>query len=315
MNTKQNLPESELRGKTAEGFGCRLCPRQCGTDRSSARGFCGETTKVKVSWAALHFGEEPCISGTNGSGAIFFSGCPMHCVFCQNYTISGGSCKLAGYAKASEVSPEKLREIYFDLIKQGAHNINLVTPTHYTDSIIKSLQGGLPVPVIWNTSGYERIETLKRLEGLVQIYLPDFKYSSSLLAEEYSHAPDYPEKAESAVLEMIRQTGGYKLDKNGLLKSGVIIRHLVLPGAGRNTRGVIDRVAMLPNDSIIFSLMSQYTPIPGIKKAHPELSRPITAAEYSNAVEYAESAGIKNLFIQQLDSAGSEYVPDFSGIY
>ncbi len=316
MNLKQNLQSPEFNAETAEGvFECKLCPRLCGADRNKVRGFCGETIKVKVSRAALHFGEEPCISGTNGSGAIFFSGCSMHCVFCQNYSISEGSFKLTEHAQADEISPENLREIYFRLIEQGAHNINLVTPTHYTDSIIKSLKGGLPVPVIWNTSGYERVETLKKLDGLVQIYLPDFKYSSTLLAEEYSNAADYPKRAESAILEMIRQTGKYKLDKNGLIKNGVVIRHLVLPGAGRNTRGVIDRVAAFPQNSVIFSLMSQYTPIPGIEKFYPELSRPITEDEYNNAIEYTESSGIENFFIQQLDSAGSEYVPKFSGIY
>lgn len=314
MNLQQNLPLPEVKAGNTINQVCELCPRRCRIDRNKYKGFCGETDKIKVSRAVLHFGEEPCISGTKGSGAIFFSGCPMHCVFCQNYSISNGSYKLTESAEADEVSPDKLREIYFRLIEQGAHNINLITPTHYADGIIKSLKGGLPVPVIWNTSGYERIETLLRLEGLVQIYLPDFKYSSSLLAEEYSGAADYPDIAEAAIREMLRQTGKYKFNEDGIITSGVIVRHLVLPGAGRNTRRVIDRIAAFPPNSVIFSLMSQYTPIPGIDQNFPELSRQITEDEYNNAVEYAEAAGIENCFIQQLDSAGNGYVPQFSGI-
>ena len=310
MNLKQNLSAPEFKEEKAGTPGCKLCPRLCRTDRNNGRGFCGETNNIKVSRAVLHFGEEPCISGTNGSGAIFFSGCPMHCVFCQNYSISNGSRKLAENAEANEVSPEKLREIYFRLIEQGAHNINLVTPTHYTDGIIKSLQGGLPVPVIWNTSGYERIETLQKLEGIVQIYLPDFKYSSSLLADEYSKAADYPEIAEAAIREMIRQAGKYELDKNGIIKSGVIVRHLVLPGHVKNSKAVIKYLLETYQDQILISIMNQYTPMPQVS-GDPLLSRKVTKREYEKVIDYALELGMEDGFIQEGEAAKESFIPEF----
>lgn len=268
---------------------------------------------MSISRAALHYGEEPCISGTRGSGTVFFTGCSMHCVFCQNDCISLGGDKLKCGASAYKAEPEELREIFFMLIEQGAHNINLVTPTHFTDKIIEALGGGLPVPVVWNSSGYETVETLKRLEGLVQIYMPDFKYSSPLLAEEYSGARDYPEIAEAAIREMIRQTGPFVIGEDGLLLRGTLVRHLVLPRAAKNTRGVIDAVSRMPQNSILFSLMAQYTPREGIGDIHPELAERITDAEYESAVEYLELSGIENAFIQELSSADESFIPAFDG--
>ena len=295
------------------GSECTLCPRRCNADRNRKAGYCGEKNVLSVTRAALHFGEEPCISGSRGSGAIFFSGCPMHCVFCQNDLISAGSTKLGGDAFSAKLSPERLRDIFFRLIDDGAHNINLVTPTHFTDLIIKALRGGLPVPVVWNCGGYENIETLRKLDGIVDVYLPDFKYSSPLLAEEYSSARNYPEIAEAAVQEMINQTGKCITDKDGILVRGTLVRHLVLPGAGKNTRGVIDRIAGFPQDSVIFSLMSQYTPRPDIGEKFPELARRITRNEYENAKDYLYNSDIGHFFLQELSSADESYIPCFDG--
>jgi putative pyruvate formate lyase activating enzyme len=257
-----------------------------------------------VAKAMLHFWEEPCISGKNGSGAVFFAGCPLGCVFCQNHKISAG-----GYGKP--VTPARLRDIYSELIGKGAHNINLVTPTHFTDGILESLAGGLPVPVVWNSGGYETEETLRRLEGYVQIYLPDMKYAVSEPAARYSSAPEYPETAKKAILEMFRQTGPYVLDSDSLLKSGVVIRHLVLPENLENTRRVIEWVAeTFSTGDVLFSLMSQYTPY-GEHPNHPELQRRLTPAEYEAALRYMDEAGIEDGFFQELSSAKEEYTPDF----
>lgn len=291
---------------------CTLCPRCCRADRSRTVGCCGERAEASVTRAALHFGEEPIITGTRGSGAVFFTGCSLHCVFCQNRDISGGAEHLSVRADAVIVTPQRLRELYMRLIDAGAHNINLVTPTHFADVIARSLDPVLPVPVVWNSSGYERVETLRRLEGLVSVYMPDMKYSSSLLAEEYSHAPDYPDIALDAIREMLRQTGEPQLDSDGILSRGTLVRHLVLPGAGKNTRGVIDMLAQLPQD-FIFSLMAQYTPIPGIEIEYPELGRRITQQEYDRAAEYLEQSGIESYYLQGLDSATEEMLPVFDG--
>lgn len=286
---------------------CNLCPRQCGVDRASSHGFCGAGEAPVVARAALHFFEEPCISGERGSGAVFFSGCNLRCVFCQNHTISRAQ-------TGKTVSPERLREIYFELISQGAHNINLVTPSHYARAVARSLEGGLPVPVVWNCGGYESVETLRMLEGKVQIYLPDFKYTNSLLAKKYSAAPDYPKLAEAALLEMYRQTGNWEADDDGILQKGVLIRHLVLPGNLPNTFGVIDRVrALFPETGqVLFSLMSQYTPVCAPKK-YPELCRALTAEEYELAEQYLFDSGIEDGFVQDRASADERYIPAFDG--
>ncbi len=290
---------------------CTICPRACRAERTAASGsgVCGMGLSPVVAKAILHMWEEPCISGTNGSGAVFFSGCALNCGYCQNYKISAGR-----FGEA--ITAQRLRDIYTELIRQGAHNINLVNPTHFAEAVLESLEGGLTVPVVYNTSGYDRVETLRRFEGKIQIYLPDMKYALPEPAVRYSNAPDYPETAKRAVMEMFRQTGPYVMDEDGLLKSGVIIRHLILPHCSDNTRRVIDWVAQTfsPGD-ILFSLMSQFTPC-GDLKAFPELKRRLTQDEYNEAAHYLDASGIEDGFYQELSSAQEEYIPDFdlSGI-
>lgn len=286
---------------------CTLCPRRCAVDRAERTGFCSVGSVPTVARAALHFFEEPCISGTRGSGTVFFSGCNLRCVFCQNETISRGK---GGKA----VTPQRLREIYFELIAQGAHNVNLVTPSHFADAVAESLEGGLPVPVVWNCGGYESVDTLRKLEGKVQIYLPDFKYADASLAARFSKAPDYPAVAEAAIREMVRQTGDFAFDGDGMLQSGVLIRHLVLPGHLENTFGVIDRVRrMFPRDGqVLFSLMSQYTPVVDVPQ-FPELCRRLTEEEYAAAEQYLFDSGIEDGFVQDRASAETDYIPTFDG--
>ena len=280
---------------------CTLCPRRCGVDRSKTTGFCGMGEGVRVARAALHQWEEPVISGTRGSGAVFFSGCTLRCVYCQNHEISA-----EGAGK--EIGPERLREIFQELIARGAHNINLVTPTHFLPWILPALTPELPVPVVYNCGGYERVETLKALAGKVQIWLPDLKYADGDLAARLSAAPDYFPVATDAILEMYRQVGPYHIE-NGILTSGVVIRHLVLPGELENTRRVIDWVAQtFAPGQVLFSLMAQYTPQPGAEGA---LRRHVTAAEYRAAVAYMENCGITDGFTQERTSAREEYTPPF----
>lgn len=284
---------------------CTLCPRRCGVDREEAFGFCGVGSSLKAARAGLHFWEEPCISGFGGSGAVFFSGCNLGCIFCQNREISRG-------AKGKEITVNRLREIFDELIRQGADNINLVTPTHFADRIIEALSAEkLPVPVVWNTGGYEDTDTLKRLEGLIDIYLPDYKYAKSDLAGRFSKAPDYPVRAWDAIEEMYRQVGKYCTDEDGMLTRGMIIRHLVLPGHIDNTLDVIDRITgRFAEDEVLISLMSQYTP-PKTPLPFPELNRRLTEEEYNEAVDYLYLCGIENGFVQELSSAKEEYTPDF----
>lgn len=282
---------------------CNLCPRRCGAERTekAGGGVCGMPAGLRLARAGLHFWEEPCVSGTRGSGAVFFSGCCLRCSFCQNRTISAG-----GFGKA--VSVERLREIFRELIAQGAHNLNLVTPTHFTPWILKALDPAPPVPVVWNCGGYERVETLRTLEGKVQIYLPDLKYALEGPAAALSAAPDYFPVARAAILEMYRQTGPYEME-DGLLKKGVVIRHLVLPGQMENTRRCIDWVAQtFRPGQVLFSLMAQYTPQPG---ATGPMARHVTGAEYAAAVAYMENCGITDGFTQERTSAREEYTPDF----
>ncbi|HIX32130.1 MAG TPA: 4Fe-4S cluster-binding domain-containing protein [Firmicutes bacterium] len=257
---------------------------------------------LKAARAALHFWEEPCISGTRGSGTVFFSGCTLRCAFCQNRAISAG-----GFGK--EITTARLREIFEELIAQGAHNINLVSPTQFTPWILEALAEPLPVPVVWNTGGYERVETLRTLEGKVQIYLPDLKYVSPALGEKYSGAADYFDCASRAILEMYRQTGPYELGEDGLLRRGVVIRHLVLPGQLVDTKRVIDWAARtFRPGQVLFSLMSQYTPVPG---APPELARRLYRSEYRAACAYLENCGIGEGFLQERTAAKEEYTPPF----
>ena len=282
---------------------CFKCPRNCGAARSEKAGFCGGTDKIRIARASPHFWEEPCISGTGGSGAVFFSGCPLKCVYCQNHTISSENF-------GEEVTRERLEEIYGELIWRGVHNIDLITGSHYIDEIIPTLKQ-TEVPFVWNTSSYEKISELKKLDGKIQIYLPDLKYSSKETAEKYSNAPNYPKIAIDAIKEMYRQTGPYKIDSDGIMISGVIIRHLVLPGELENTYGVIDAVSeeFKPGE-VMFSLMSQYTPIVKNSK-YPNLNRRITKEEYEKAEDYMYLCGIEDGFIQDFESASEEYTPNF----
>ena len=280
---------------------CGICPREC-----TKKAYCQKTDEFKIARAGLHFWEEPCVSGTNGSGTVFFSGCNMGCVFCQNHQISSEN-----FGKS--VSEKRLKEIFKELEAQGAHNINLVTPSHYTDRLLPVLDE-CPLPVVWNSSGYEKVSTLKALNGKVQVYLPDFKFSLNETSEKYANAPDYPETAKSVILEMFAQRGPYKIE-DGIIKSGVIIRHLILPENVENTYGVIDWVSStFKKGDVLFSLMSQYTPIKDVE--YPELKRRITRKEYILCRNYMLKKGITEGFVQELSSAKEEYTPpfDLSGV-
>ena len=283
---------------------CNLCPRNCGAERTEERGggVCGMPSLPVVAKAMLHQWEEPCLVGEHGAGTVFFSGCNLRCVFCQNGVISQ-----EGFGKP--VSVEQLRQIFRQLIAQGAACLDLVTPTHFSHVVIEALgEENWGVPVVWNCGGYEKVETLRHLEGKVQVYLPDLKYAMAEKAKKYSAAEDYFEVATAAIREMFRQTGPYQLE-NGQLKRGVLIRHLLLPGELEKTRRVIDWVAetFQPGD-VLFSLMSQYTPQPG---AAGNLARQVTKAEYRAAVSYMENCGIVDGFTQERTSAREEYTPDF----
>ncbi len=308
--------------------GCHLCPRNCGADRAAGEyGICGGSETMTVCRAALHFGEEPCLSGSRGSGTIFFSGCPLHCVYCQNAKISGRN--PGDTLPGRRVTPLRLREMFWQLIEQGAHNINLVTPSHFASPILAALRSrlpqeppsnssenptGLPVPVVWNGSGYESLSTLRALDGRIQIYLPDLKYADPALGQRYSQPEiaDYPERAKAAILAMVRQCGPYQLDQDGLLRSGVLIRHMILPGAPENTRAVIDWVRdTFPPHTVLFSLMGQYTPMPGVGANFPELAHPLSDQEYQQAEDYLFAAGIEDGFVQEPDASGENFIPDF----
>lgn len=288
---------------------CTDCPRACGAKRGddTPGGFCMSGAMPHIVRAAPHYGEEPCISGTRGSGAIFFSGCNLRCIFCQNHEISR-ACVGRG------VSVDGLRDIMRRLRDEGVHNINLVTPTHYVRAIAAALDGlELGIPVVWNSSGYESVDSLRRLEGLVQVYMPDMKYTSAALARRYSAAEDYFPVAAAAIFEMLRQRGEYVLDGEGLLRSGVLIRHLILPGAEENTRGVIDFVAdNFAEGEVLFSLMSQYTPMPGAARC-PELARRVSAQENARMIAYMEQRGICEGYWQDVDAATEEMIPEFDG--
>lgn len=293
--------------------GCNLCPRACNVERkltdeaSGAVGYCKMSHTVRLAKAMLHEWEEPPISGTRGSGAVFFSGCHLGCVYCQNHDIAGG------YGK--DVSVARLRAIYDELIGKGAHNINLVTPSHYIDRVAESLAGGLRVPVVYNCGGYERVESLRMLEGKVDIYLPDMKYMDEQLAKRYSRAEDYPTVAQAAIEEMVRQVGAYEIDEDGMLVRGVMIRHLILPGAVDNTKRVIDWVARtFEPHTVLFSLMRQYTPRADLP--YEELRRTVTDEEYREVEEYLFASGIEEGFVQEKESADEGYIPtfDLSGI-
>lgn len=286
---------------------CKLCPRSCGSNRAAGQtGYCGMFAEVKVARASLHMWEEPCISGTNGSGTVFFTGCPLKCVYCQNRTIAIGS-------TGERISIERLSEIFIELQEKGAHNINLVTPTHYVPQIVEALKSakekGLHIPIVYNTGSYEKVETIQALEGLVDIYLPDCKYYDSELAAKYSNAPDYFKVASDAIEEMVRQVGKPMFEGN-LMKRGVIVRHMILPGHTKDSRKIIERLYKTYGDDIYISIMNQYTPLPQMKN-FPEINRRITAREYEKVIDYAISLGIENAFIQEGETAKESFIPDF----
>lgn len=286
---------------------CKICPRRCGVRRESGsgNGFCGMGADAVVARAALHDWEEPCISGTRGSGAVFFVGCSLKCVFCQNYEISEE--KKVG----KTVSPEELVQIFQNLVRQGAHNLNLVTPTHFTPAIRQALMlWKPPVPVIYNCGGYENLSTLHLMEGLVDIYLPDFKYAESELADRLSGAPDYVETAQAAVLEMARQTGPAVYDSDGLLRSGTLVRHLILPGHTRNSIAVLDWLSRSLPAGCPISLMSQYIPC-GRALELPDINRRITAREYDKVQEHLFKLGLDG-YVQDRMSAKKAYIPPFT---
>ena len=282
---------------------CSDCPRQCAALRSdTGTGFCRMGADPVIARAAPHYDEEPVISGTRGSGAVFFSGCALRCRFCQNYPISH-----RGFGR--QVSVERLREIYLELIGQGVHNINLVNPTHFVDAILESLEGGLPVPVVWNTGGYEKLETLRRLEGRVQVYLPDLKYIEGYSARRYSAAADYFDYAGPALKEMLRQTGPVELDGDGVIRSGTIVRHLILPGRTAESMAILDWIAEnLPGAWV--SLMAQYLPF-GSVQGLDALDRRLTPEEYDAVVDHLMDLGLEDGFVQELSSSDEKYIPSF----
>jgi len=291
---------------------CKLCPRLCGADRTKKTGFCGAGNNIKLAKAYLHKWEEPCISYKNGAGTVFFSGCNLHCCYCQNNSISN---KLFGI----EVTVEKMGEIFLKLQDDGADNIELVTPTHFVPQIIKSLdkvKARLNIPVIYNTGGYELVDTIKMLEGYIDVYLPDIKYFSADVSARYSNAPDYFERVSEAVPEMIRQVGKLVFNKDGGIEKGTIIRHLVLPKQRHDSMKILDWISRNTSaDDVMVSIMNQYTPFDFISDEFPELKRRITKMEYNSVVDHAAGLGL-NGFTQEKSSSSEKYVPDFelSGI-
>jgi len=295
---------------------CDLCPRKCLVDRKKGeKGICGQTENLKVARAALHFWEEPCISGDAGSGAVFFSGCPLHCVFCQNENIANGTV-------GKEISLERLVDIFLELQEKRANNINLVTPGHFVPQIVKALdqarKEGLTLPVVYNTSSYETVDTIKMLEGYVDIYLPDFKYMSPVLSKKYSHAPDYAEVAKAAIAEMVRQTGKAVFvngEEDNLILSGTIVRHLTLPGCMADSMQILKYLHDTYGDKIYISIMNQYTPV-FEQKEYTELNRCVTRREYEKVLDYAFELGIENGFFQDGETARESFIPafDYEGV-
>lgn len=288
---------------------CSICPRFCGVDRKSEVGFCGVPEQPKVAKAFLHMWEEPCISGTMGSGAVFFSGCNLKCIYCQNFDISQNN-------HGKIISIERLQEIFVELINKGAHNINLVSPSHYSCAIKQALltlkqQGQLTVPVVYNSNGYEAIAALKSIEGLVDVYLPDIKYFSEKSSLKYSRAQDYPEVNKKAIIEMYNQVGSPVLDETGLIQRGLIIRHLILPGHIKESINVLNWISENLPKSVYVSLMSQYTPYYDACK-FPEINRPITKNEYEKVVNHLYKLGLEEGYIQERQSADIKYIPDFN---
>ena len=313
-------------------YKCKICPRNCQTDRTRNAGYCGAMDKLKAARAALHFWEEPCLSGTSGSGTVFFSGCPMHCVFCQNQEIANGQ-------GGKEITVERLAEIFLELQAQSANNINLVTAGHFIPLVAEALRiakaNGLVIPVVFNSSGYESVESLKVLDGLVDVYLPDFKYWEEETAKCYSNAPDYPAVAKAAIAEMVRQvgepvfaskkewmTGHAKKDgicqetrqDEVLLVKGMIVRHLILPGHTKESKAILQYLLEAYGKQIYISIMNQYTPMPGIaERGFPELNRKVTRREYEKVIDYAIELGLEQGFVQEGETAKESFIPAFDG--
>ena len=292
---------------------CRLCPRECGVDRTDGkRGYCGMDSRIFAARAALHMWEEPCISGERGSGTVFFSGCSLRCCFCQNRDIALGD-------SGMEITVERLGEIFLELEKKGAANINLVTGTHYVPQIICALDlaraKGMTIPVVYNSGGYENVETIQMLEGYVDVYLPDFKYADAALAGVFSNAPDYPEVAKKAIKEMVRQTGRCEFGEDGYIKKGTIVRHLIIPGHTANSKGVLTYLHETFGKAIYISIMNQYTPVFHQEK-FPELNRRVTRREYEKVLNHAMNLGIENGFFQEGETAAESFIPafDYEGI-
>ena len=288
---------------------CSLCPRECHVDRTGGeRGYCGMTEELMVARAALHYWEEPCISGEKGSGTVFFSGCSMGCVYCQNRSIAKG---LAGKA----ITIDRLAEIFLELQNKGAENINLVTPSHYVPQIKEALilaKGkGLTIPIVYNCSGYEKPETLRLLEGYIDIFLPDLKYRDPKPATRYSSCTDYFERAAAAISEMVRQVGEPVYDERGMMKRGVIVRHLTLPGYLKDSKRILEYLYGTYGDRILISIMNQYTPLETVRD-YPEINRRIRDEEYEELVDYAIELGIENGFIQEGETASESFIPEFN---
>ena len=289
---------------------CRLCPRACGVNRSERSGFCGESSVLRAARASLHMWEEPPLSGKTGSGTVFFSGCNLGCIFCQNHEIAHEN-------KGVEISPERLAEIFLELQEKGAVNVNLVTAVHFTPHIVLALDRaktqGLSIPVVYNSSGYESVDTLKRLEGYIDVYLPDYKYRDPNLAGSLSGAYNYPKIAEKAIEEMVSQIGDCRFDENGMMQRGVIVRHLVLPKHTDDSMAVLQYLHETYGDRIYISIMSQYTPVRKYEK-YPELSRKLTTYEYEKVVKFAQKIGIRNGFLQSGEAAKESFIPSFDGM-
>lgn len=295
-------------------MGCRLCPRNCDAAREKGElGYCGESSQLRVARAALHPYEEPCICTGAGSGAVFFSGCPLQCIFCQNSSISG----IGTAAFGKELSSDRLSHIFLELQEKGACNINLVTPTHFVPQIIPALQNakrnGLTIPIVYNTGGYEKAETLRALEGLVDIYLPDLKYASPRLSARYSNAPDYFDQASSAIAEMYRQTGEAVLSQEGdVLQRGVLVRHMMLPRHLADSERVLRYLFDTYGNRILYSIMSQYTPVRHFADL-PALNRRVSRREYNALMQFCLSLGIENGFFQEGEAAAESFIPVFDG--
>lgn len=289
---------------------CTLCPRDCHANRLSGHvGYCRQTAELMAARAALHFWEEPCISGTRGSGTVFFSGCSLRCVFCQNHDIALGE-------KGREISTERLTDIFLELQAAGAHNINLVTPTHFIPQIRQALMNakalGLTLPIVYNTGSYEKAASLRMLEGLIDIYLPDLKYFSPELSMSFSHAPDYFEVATTAIAEMFRQVGSPQFDAHsGLMKKGIIVRHLLLPGQTKDSKKILRYLRETYKNDICVSIMNQYTPLPQVAEI-PQLNRKVTTEEYDRILRFAEAIGITQGYLQEGEAADESFIPPFN---